>query len=57
MEPDKVIVCVECRGKAHLLTPPGEDGYSAGDLLTYRCADCMDRFDLVAPDDSAADDR
>lgn len=53
MEPDETIECVECGGVAHLLTPPGEDGYAPGDLLTYRCTDCMDRFDLVALDDAA----
>ena len=35
-------------GRAHLITYPPEDGrWEAGDVVTYRCADCLDRWDLV----------
>ncbi len=58
-EPDPVlapplIVCIDCGGRCHLLSrfdaesPPGP-----GDLLTYRCEDCADRWDLLIPDDDA----
>ncbi|HET9731582.1 MAG TPA: hypothetical protein VFP54_02800 [Acidimicrobiales bacterium] len=44
----ETIVCVDCGGRAHLLTrfadddPPGPDSVAA-----YRCEDCLDRWDIV----------
>jgi hypothetical protein len=57
IEPDQVIVCVDCGGRAHLLTHPREEGppWEPGDIVAYRCEDCLDRWDLVMPDDD--DDR
>jgi DNA-directed RNA polymerase subunit RPC12/RpoP len=50
---DEVITCIDCGGRAHLLSYPPEDGeWSPGDVVTYRCADCLDRWDLVVPDDT-----
>lgn len=52
MEVPLIIVCVDCGGRAHLLThlddevPP-----EPGDILAYRCEDCMDRWDIVMSDD------
>ena len=51
MEVDEIIVCVDCGGRAHLLTEPPECGWLPGDLLVYRCEDCLDRWDVVIPDD------
>jgi DNA-directed RNA polymerase subunit RPC12/RpoP len=49
--PDDEIVCVECGGRAHLLSFPREDGtWLPGDVVVYRCADCLDRFDVVLDD-------
>lgn len=47
-----VITCVDCGGRAHLLTTwdPGRVP-SPGDLTTYRCEDCLDRWDLLIPED------
>lgn len=45
-----VITCVDCGGRAHLLTIWDESPPVAGDLATYRCADCRDRWDLIVPD-------
>lgn len=51
------IVCVDCGGSCTLITPPREDGvWLPGDLVTYRCRDCLDRWDLVLPDDWDGDD-
>ena len=51
-----MIVCVDCGGPAHLLTHPREDGRgSPATSSTYRCADCLDRWDLVLPDDADDD--
>lgn len=44
---DRVIVCVDCGGDAHLLTNVPIDDFYPGDVLVYRCADCMDRWDIV----------
>lgn len=46
------IVCVDCGGRCHLLTTPpevenGHSGFRAGDVVAYRCSDCLDRWDLV----------
>lgn len=47
----EVITCVECGGRCHLLTPyePGLRP-EPGDIVAYRCEDCLDRWDVVIPD-------
>ncbi|HEU4895266.1 MAG TPA: hypothetical protein VFT85_05475 [Acidimicrobiia bacterium] len=46
--PPPTIVCVECGGTAHLITYLPTDGsVEPGYPVAYRCADCMDRFDVV----------
>ena len=46
--PTESIICVDCGGTAHLLTSPPEDNlWLAGDVVAYRCSDCLDRWDLV----------
>lgn len=53
----ETIVCVECGGTAHLLTGfPPDDPPIAGDIVPYRCADCMDRFDLVVDEADLEDE-
>lgn len=51
MIPPVEIICPECGGLAHLLSylPPDEDP-DPGTALAYRCADCLDRFDVVFDD-------
>mgnify|MGYP001554452466 FL=1 len=47
----ETIICVECGGTAHLLTGfPPDDPPMAGDIVPYRCAECMERFDMVVDD-------
>ena len=47
-----VITCIDCGGRAHLLSRWDRDQPpQAGDLTTYRCADCLDRWDLIIPDE------
>jgi hypothetical protein len=41
------ITCVDCGGRCHRLRPPPEEGDQPGDVVAYRCADCLDRWDLV----------
>lgn len=48
--PAEEIVCVDCGGPCHLLTPAREDGqWFVGDVVAYRCRDCRDRWDIELP--------
>jgi hypothetical protein len=52
-----VIVCVDCGGRAHLVQPLDPDHLpEAGDILTYRCEDCADRWDLVVDEADLLED-
>jgi hypothetical protein len=43
---------IDCGGRAHLITfAPEEGGWEAGDVVSYRCSDCLDRWDLVLESD------
>ncbi len=47
----ETIVCVDCGGTCHLLSVPYEDesgvvGFHPGDIVSYRCSDCLDRWDV-----------
>lgn len=49
--PDEII-CVDCGGRCGRLTHrPDDDPFLPGDVVAYRCVDCLDRWDLVVPDD------
>ena len=51
-----VIVCVDCGGLAHLVQPlDPENPPEVGDILTYRCEDCADRWDLVVEEADLVD--
>jgi hypothetical protein len=51
VEVPRVIVCVDCGEAAHLVSyPPEEREWEPGDLTTYRCEACHDRWDLIVPD-------
>jgi hypothetical protein len=41
-----IIVCVDCGGVCHRLTPEPEDGFAPGAIVAFRCEDCLDRWDL-----------
>ena len=49
----ETIVCVDCGGVCHRLGTPHEDGDREGDVIAYRCEDCLDRWDILVgePDD------
>ena len=57
LQPPDRITCIDCGGRAFLLTPPREDGiWFDGDVVAYRCEDCLDRWDLVLEaDDEVVD--
>jgi hypothetical protein len=47
-----IIVCVDCGGRAHLVQALDPEYMpEPGDILTYRCEDCADRWDLVVEED------
>jgi hypothetical protein len=47
----ETIVCVDCGGVAHRLSHPPHEGWEPGDVVAYRCADCLDRWDIVLEED------
>ena len=52
LEPDQEITCIDCGGRAFLLTHPPEDGiWDPGEIVAYRCGDCLDRWDIVLGDE------
>lgn len=52
------ITCPECGGRAHRLSyPPPDEPFEPGDVVAYRCEDCLDRWDVVVPDDDSGNDR
>ena len=55
LAPEAEIVCVDCGGRCFLLTQPSEDGvWYPGDIVSYRCQDCRDRWDLILPEQGDA---
>ena len=51
MIPEEIIDCIDCGGPCHLLTKPDDLGWEPGMVVSYRCRDCNDRWDLILPDD------
>jgi len=46
------IHCVECGGTCYRLTHrPEDDPFAPGDWVAYRCADCLERFDMQLADE------
>jgi predicted RNA-binding Zn-ribbon protein involved in translation (DUF1610 family) len=57
MIPEETITCIDCGGRAHLLTSwPEDDPPQPGDVMAYRCEECLDRWDLVLPDEDPRSD-
>lgn len=50
------IICVDCGGICHRLGRPYEGGDRTGDVVSYRCEDCLDRWDLIAGDPADLDE-
>jgi hypothetical protein len=52
VEITRVITCPDCGGRAHLVQEPDDDDeIGAGDVLAYRCEDCLDRWDVVVEEE------
>ncbi len=50
IEPDPELDCIDCGGRAVLVSYPPELGWFEGDVAVYRCKDCLDRWDVVVGD-------
>ena len=54
--PAPEITCIDCGGRAHLISYEPEDGrWEAGDVAVYRCSDCNDRWDVVLEEEDLAE--
>jgi hypothetical protein len=52
MELASIITCPDCGGRAHLVQVPEPDEVlEPGDVLVYRCEDCLDRWDVVVEEE------
>ncbi len=51
MQMPPTIVCVDCGGTCHLLGYHPDTDFDPGDVVPYRCSDCLDRWDIEVPDD------
>lgn len=55
--PHSESICIDCGGTAHLLTSAREDGiWLVGDVVTYRCRDCRDRWDIILEEEDVTED-
>jgi hypothetical protein len=52
----ETIQCVDCGGLCHRLSYEPDEGFASGDVVAYRCEDCMDRWDIVLEDDDVTED-
>ena len=46
MPAPKSITCVDCGGECGLITFEPDEGFEPGDIVAYRCRDCLDRWDI-----------
>ena len=52
----ETIVCVDCGGTCHRLPfDPPELGWMPGDVVAYRCGDCLDMWYIELEEDDLAD--
>jgi hypothetical protein len=42
----ETIVCPDCGGTAHRLTHVDPDDLEPAAIISYRCSDCLDRWDV-----------
>ena len=51
LEIPETIPCVDCGRSCGMLGYPPEDGWQPGDIVTYRCSGCGDRWDMEVGDE------
>jgi len=49
------ITCVDCGGRCSLISYEPDEGFEPGDIVAYRCADCLDRWDIELTADDLDD--
>jgi hypothetical protein len=49
------IICVDCGGECGRLTLDPELGWAVGDIVAYRCVDCVDVWYLELEADDITD--
>ena len=49
-EADPLITCIDCGGRAHLVSRAPEGGWEPGMVTVYRCEDCRDAWYLEVPE-------
>jgi hypothetical protein len=48
---DKLIDCIDCGGRCHLMVTWAEDNPPIpGDIVSYRCEDCADQWYIEVPE-------
>ncbi|MDG1366672.1 MAG: hypothetical protein P8I99_03320 [Acidimicrobiales bacterium] len=53
----KTIICVDCGGKCSLISYEPDEGWEPGDIVAFRCRDCLDRWDVeLSADDIDEED-
>jgi hypothetical protein len=52
----ETITCVDCGGVCHRLTQDPELGWEVGDIVAYRCSDCLDAWYLELEAEDITDD-
>tara|TARA_B100000683_G_scaffold151600_2_gene146729 strand:+ start:5467 stop:5634 length:168 start_codon:yes stop_codon:yes gene_type:complete len=40
------ITCVDCGGVCSLISYEPDEGWEPGDIVAFRCRDCLDRWDV-----------
>ena len=52
MEVPESIICVDCGGLGRRISyEEPDEGFHSGDVIAYRCRDCLDRWDIVIEED------
>jgi hypothetical protein len=52
----ETIVCIDCGGVCGRLTGDPEFGWVAGDVVAYRCRDCVDVWYIELTEEDVVDD-
>lgn len=45
------ITCIDCGGTCHRMSYRPDEGFVAGDIVAFRCEQCLDRWDVELSDD------
>jgi hypothetical protein len=51
----QMITCVDCGGECSLISYEPDEGWESGDIVAFRCRDCLDRWDVELTADDIDD--